>query len=154
MIKPLMLIDIDGVVTCQQSAARIDVEQAVVDGDMYAFKPDVWRTVAALIRRDKIEAMWLTSWGDKAHEWELILGLPRLRVVQPYENKDEWWKFARVRDIAGITAGRKIVWIDDYLKEHRFAQEWIAIHGNILGVSPSARTGLTMYQLQEIEAWL
>jgi hypothetical protein len=154
VIRPLLLIDVDGVI----SLFGFDPKQppagsfVLVDGIPHLISA----TAGAHLRllSSAFELAWCTGWEEKADEYlPPLLGLssplPHLTLGAPGAGQDHW-KLAAIDAYAGPE--RPLAWIDD---GHDGACEaWGAQRpGPTLLVSTDPATGLTEAQAAELLAW-
>ena len=129
MSKPLLLLDIDGVVLpCPDLSAA----------ELAAGGPVEWRSplpaeMPARVQRlaSMFEIVWCTLWEAKANqELAPLLGIDpcettlRFPATTAGDWESETFKLASVRHYAAEHAGRPIVWVDDDLFLDAF--EWAA----------------------------
>lgn len=155
MGKPLLLIDIDGVISLFgfDPAAPPPGAWELVDGIPHllsAVAGDHLRRLAT-----HFELVWCTGWEDRAQEHlPRALGLPRGTPYVRFEPCDRTvqahWKLTGIDAYVG--PDRPVAWIDDALDErcHRWARERRA---PTLLISTSPAVGLTDAHVEELLAW-
>ena len=105
--RPILFLDIDGVLVVASSVER-------ADGSWWP-TVDLVADAAALIARlaDAFDIHWCTRWGHSANlDLAPQLGLPTLPVVELDRPDTQWTKLPAVMEAAG---SRAVAWIDDDL---------------------------------------
>jgi hypothetical protein len=169
---PTVFLDVDGVL----NAFQLDVEHATFDDftdhaitidDQHGFgrRFDVClsRTMGERIASLPAVVVWVTTWEHHADTYIAPLcGLPAgLRVLTSPGDVDTWhgtWKLDAVRRAVSDDP-RPFVWVDDDLdlfgSGPRSARRWAAdLPIENLLLSPDPRAGLTLGDLEAIEAFL
>ena len=155
MNRPLLLIDVDGVI----SLFGFDPTQpppgsyTMVDGIAHLLSA----TAGDHLRRlgDSFEAVWCTGWEEKANEYlPHALGLagpfPYLTFADAVPQLAGHWKLAAIDAYAGRT--QPLAWIDDAHDES--CRQWAsARHGPTLLVSTEPAVGLTADHVAELLGW-
>lgn len=149
---PLLLVDIDGVISLWGGPDTTSVEGAwtLVDGIPHFLAAAPARRLRALA--GAFELVWCSGWEEKANEH-----LPGLVGLGPLEHLHfepvpgaAHWKLAAIDAHAGRE--RPLAWVDDALDDACHA--WAAARpGPTLLVTTRPGTGLTEPQAQELAAW-
>jgi hypothetical protein len=148
--KPLLFIDIDGVVSLFGFArtftpARCSWHQ--VDGIVHLLSHEAAENLLALTER--FEPIWCTGWKDRANEH-----LPHVLGLGPYPfltfgDSPDHWKLAAVQAHAG---DRPLAWIDDDLNDA--VRAWAASRGApTLLVETEPACGLTAELTAGLRDW-
>lgn len=152
--KPLLMVDIDGVVSLFGFSGRppIDGSFHSIDGMPHFLS----RTAAAhlLALSADFDLVWASGWEEKANEHlPHLLGLPAplpyLRFSRSPARSDSHWKLASIDAYAGR---RPLAWIDDDLNPacHEWAEARAA---PTLLVSTAPEHGLSSREAQLLVAW-
>src|SRR5437764_7295034 len=155
MNRPLLLIDVDGVISLfgfdpdRRPAGRFEV----VDGIAHLLSA----TAGEHLRRlcEAFEPAWCTGWEEKANEY-----LPRaLGLPQPFPHLSfsgatpavaGHWKLHAIDEYAGPS--RAVAWIDDAHDER--CEAWASARGGpTLLLTTDPATGLTGRHVEELLAW-
>ena len=181
MTRPLVLIDVDGVVNALGvSLAWDDWRDGHAVADERAF-PIRWSpTVVSRVLgwTEVADVQWLTTWGHDANtSLRHLLAMPELTVAGTHTDPDgqqspeaaahaqvtpaardaltgRWWKFDVVRRLVQREPGRPVVWLDDDLAGQRDVHAWMHAHTDCLLVAPDPGSGLTADQLDAIGVFL
>ncbi len=155
MNKPLLLIDVDGVISLFgfDPHHRPDGRFEVVDGIAHYLSA----TAGEHLRRlcEVYEPAWCTGWEEKANDYlPLALGLPgpfpHLSFAGATPTVAGHWKLQAIDDYAG--AERPLAWIDDAHDEH--CETWAAARpGPTLLLSTEPATGLTEQHVERLLEW-
>jgi hypothetical protein len=141
--KPLLFVDIDGVVSLFGFAQTSIPERCSwhqVDGIVHLLSHAAAENLLAL--EDLFEPVWCTGWKDRANDH-----LPRVLGIGPFPHltfgdSPAHWKLAAVRAHAGT---RPLAWIDDDLNDA--VRDWAARRASdgtpTLLVETHPPTGLT-----------
>ena len=154
MKRPLLLIDVDGVI----SLFGFDHSQPpegkfrFVDGIAHFLSPTVAGHLLELSRW--FEPAWCTGWEEKANEYlPEALGLgpwPYLELGSVDSRGARHWKLDAIERYAGEL--RAVAWIDDAHDEH--CHSWAAGRpGPTLLIGTDPAVGLTGEQVSELVAW-
>ncbi len=155
--KPLLLVDIDGVLSLFGFPAHDPPEGLwhSIDGIPHFLSAAAARHLLALV--SLFELVWCSGWEEKADEYlPFLLGLPRglphlcfERGAVPGESLHGHWKLAAIDDYAGA---RPLAWVDDCLDEacHAWAQTRAA---PTLLVPTSPALGITARETGQLRAW-
>jgi hypothetical protein len=155
MSRPLLLIDVDGVI----SLFGFDPTQPppgkfqMVDGIAHLLSATTGEHLGRLSQA--FEPVWCTGWEEKANDYlPHALGLPG---PYPYLSFDGavpdvagHWKLAAIDQYAGPR--RPVAWIDDAHDER--CQQWAVDRpGPALLISTEPATGLTARHVEELLDW-
>ena len=152
--RPLLLVDVDGVISLFGFAAAppAGLLATSVDGIPHLLSD---RAGPLLIRlAGTFECVWCTGWEDRAEEHlPRLLGLPggwpHLRFV-PVEAAARHWKLDAIEARAG--RDRPVAWIDDAFDDT--CQAWAAARpGPTLLVRTEPASGLTPAHAARLESW-
>ena len=153
--KPLLLVDVDGVISLFGFSpdAQPEGEWLQVDGILHLCSARAAQHLPGL--GDHFELVWCTGWEEKANDYlPQWLGLPgELPFLQFERNPGKaraHWKLQAIDDFAG--PGRPLAWIDDALDEA--CREWAAARtGPTLLVQTEPSEGLDQPHAAELLAW-
>ncbi len=151
---PLLLIDIDGVISLFSfdRQARPEGSFHWIDGIPHFLSSGAAKHLLALA--PNFELAWASGWEEKANEYlPHLLGLPTL----PYLSFDRvvgrtnaHWKLDAIETYAGEQ--RALAWIDDAFNEA--CHEWAAARGApTLLVQTMPASGLTGSEAETLERW-
>ena len=157
MERPLVLIDIDGVI----SLFGFDAAQPppgrflLVDGIPHFLSAGAAELLGDL--HDDFELVWCSGWEDKADEYlPFALGLPaglrHLTFAAPAAHGEplRHWKLAAIDAYAG--PHRPLAWIDDQFDES--CQRWAQVRPaptELVATDPAV--GLTAQHIARVRAW-
>lgn len=114
--KPLILLDVDGVISkILGGMAWKDEQEARVCDARVRYSPTVVELLNSFVRDGLAEIRWLTSWGKDARE-QLA---PAIGLDDFLTARDAAWdpsKDTVAKDIAVACPNRPVVWIDDEVK--------------------------------------
>jgi hypothetical protein len=114
-------------------------------------------SINALSQAGNVEIVWATTWrnlapkifspttGIKGEDWR-VLHAPWERI----EQHSPWWKHELVMADIKANPVEKFVWVDDDLAINPEAVEWAESIPGAKVIIPSAFTGLTRQQWEEI----
>jgi hypothetical protein len=156
MDPPLLLIDIDGVISlfgfdaAHPPAGRF----ALVDGIPHFLSAGAAELLGGL--QEHFELVWCSGWEEKADEYlPLALGLPnglRHLTFPPAGGSPpvRHWKLGAIEAYAG--PDRPLAWIDDQFDDscHRWAQARTA-PTELVATDPAV--GLTVDHTKRLRAW-
>jgi hypothetical protein len=155
MNQPLLLIDVDGVISLFgfDPARRPEGQFEVVDGIAHFLSA----TAGEHLRRlcEEFEPAWCTGWEEKANEYlPHALGLPGPYPHISFDGAtpiaDGHWKLAAIDAYAG--PDRPLAWIDDAHDER--CETWAsARRGPTLLVSTEPPVGLTEEHVELLLEW-
>ncbi|GAA4933239.1 hypothetical protein HD597_009556 [Nonomuraea thailandensis] len=162
-MKPLLLLDVDGVLNPMgRPAPDFRRYRCTIGDDVYTvhLNPRHGRRLLELALVTGSELVWATTWEHHANDWIAPrIGLPSLPVITlgsssgaPASEHGEMFKTPHVAAYAGQ---RPFVWFDDqvwaedeeYLRVHQGLADFLLIH-----VDP--RQGLTSRHLGMAHEWL
>lgn len=155
--KPLLMVDIDGVISL--FGATSERRGASVEGSFHAIEgiPHFLSATAAahlLALEPLFELVWASGWEERAGEHlPHLLGLPGalpfLRFSRAVGRSNAHWKLDAIGTYA---AGRPLAWIDDAFNPacHLWAEERPA---PTLLVQTDPELGLTTGEAQRLEDW-
>lgn len=144
--KPLLLLDVDGVILTLGGTGPGIVEM-VVDG--------AGRTLPEAVRdqlhrlAETFQLVWATSWEREANEViSPLLGLPELAWIA-FDSDFEPGEHHKVRDIERFVRNRPFAWVDDELDGG--CAGWAqSLSQPALLVSADPRVGITETHTQEL----
>jgi hypothetical protein len=155
--KPLLLVDIDGVLSLFGFPAHDPPEGSwhSIDGIPHFLSAVAARHLLALV--SVFELVWCSGWEEKADEHlPHLLGLPRAlphlsfeRSAAAGESLHGHWKLAAIDAYAGV---RSLAWVDDCLDGacHAWASARVA---PTLLVQTVPAQGLTEREAAQLHAW-
>jgi hypothetical protein len=155
MDRPLLLIDVDGVISlfgfdpARPPAGRFEF----VDGIAHFLSASAGEHLRTL--SSDFELVWCTGWEEKANEYlPLALGLPAELPHLTFDGTvapgSAHWKLAAIEAYGG--PHRPLAWVDDALDERCTA--WAAARqGPTLLLTTAPAVGLTEYHVAELVAW-
>jgi HAD domain in Swiss Army Knife RNA repair proteins len=151
--RPLLLVDIDGVISlfAFEASARPDGSFHAIDGIPHFLSSAAAEHLLALA--PIFELVWASGWEEKANEYlPHLLGvpaLPHLSFKHSPGRANAHWKLDAIDDYAG---SRPLAWIDDAFNEacHEWAQ---ARPAPTLLVKTEPATGLTEVERVELVAF-
>jgi hypothetical protein len=154
MTRPLLLVDVDGVISLYGGAAG-DPEGLVgtlVDGVPHLLSRRAATVLRSLMR--DFDCVWCTGWEERADEHlPALLGLPRgwphIRFADA-PALDAHWKLAGIDAFAGPF--RALAWVDD--AHDADCRTWAASRpGPTLLVTTSPGVGLTAGHGETLRRW-
>jgi hypothetical protein len=153
--KPLLFIDIDGVISLWGFDTNVRPAGAFhnVDGVMHFLSSDAGNHLLGL--RDRFELVWCSGWEEKADDHlpyalSLPAGMPFLSFERNPGRGHGHWKLAAIEAYAGPR--RALAWIDDAHDEACHA--WAARRGApTLLVTTTPAVGLSATHVDELNAW-
>jgi len=155
--KPLLMVDIDGVLSLFGFPVHDPPEGSwhSIDGIPHFLSATAARNLLALV--SLFELVWCSGWEEKADEYlPHLLGLPRglphlsfERGAAPGRSLHGHWKLAAIDAYAGA---RALAWVDDCLDEacHSWAG---AREAPTLLVQTTPARGLTEQEAAQLRAW-
>lgn len=154
MNRPLLLVDIDGVISLFgfDHGHPPEGRFIAVDGIPHFLSTDAADQLRSLSA--DFELVWCSGWEEKADEHlPLALGLPAGWTHLSFENEDNGdgrhWKIASIDRYAGT---RPLAWVDDAHDDSCLA--WAASRGApTLLVTTRSETGLTAAHAAQLRAW-
>ncbi|MDP9849208.1 HAD domain-containing protein [Streptosporangium lutulentum] len=159
-MKPLVLLDVDGVLNPQRrSFLRFRRYEVVIDGEAHGIllDPRHGAKLVALARDTGAELAWATSWEQHANtEISPRIGLPHLPVITVAGDLTSWTgEHFKTRPVADYVRHRPFVWFDDDLTPAD--QNYLRAHpgvGAFLLIDVDPRTGLADHHLDQARDWL
>jgi hypothetical protein len=147
--KPLLLLDIDGVVSPIDPLGQLEATHLVCRDD------DLWAVASVLGRARRLlelyDVAWCSGWDPHCDGAAAALGLPARPQVplQSAWSPDRTWKLA---DVDRYAQDRPLAWVDDELLADAF--DWARRrHAPTLLVRPDARRGLSHAEFGELTAF-
>ena len=152
---PLLLIDIDGVISLfgfdpwRPPPGRF----ALIDGIPHFLSGTAGELLRGLC--DQYALVWCSGWEEKADEYlpaalGLPTGLPHLTFADAPGGSTRHWKLAAIDAYAGCD--RALAWVDDAFDET--CQTWASQRpGPALLVATEPAIGLTAGQADRLRAW-
>ena len=155
MNRPLLLIDVDGVISLFgfDPEQRPDGRFVNVDGIPHLLSATAGERLLRLC--EDFEPVWCTGWEEKANDYlPHALGLPgpfpHISLAGSSPEVGGHWKLAGIDRYAGRE--RPVAWIDDAHDDR--CETWAAVRpGPTLLVSTDPATGLTDEQVAELLEW-
>jgi hypothetical protein len=153
--KPILLVDIDGVISLFGFPAdrRPSGGFVVVDGIAHFLSGAAGPTLLDL--GHTFDLVWCSGWEEKANEYlphalRLAGPLPHLCFAGSPETSRTHWKLDAIDEHAG--SDRALAWIDDGFNDA--CHEWAAARpGPTLLVPTEPPVGLTPEQVETLERW-
>lgn len=158
MIKPVWLLDVDGVINLFDGAAKAwpDVEHFTALGYRITWSPSMLQRIRAIHDSGLAEVRWLTTWEGLANEHlSEPFGLPQLTVAGGRPFRDDistWWKLPHAQ--AAYETGVHIIWTDDDINFASDAKKWLEEVGPDRMTAISPHGGLLPEHLDLIERQL
>ncbi len=157
--RPLLMVDIDGVISLFGAPALRPGAGGPIDGSFHSIDgtPHFLSSTAAahlLALGALFDLVWASGWEERANEHlPHLLGLPRelpfLRFARSPGRANAHWKLASIDAYAGA---RPLAWIDDALGPA--CQEWAAARpAPTLLVQTAPERGLTGEEAELLAAW-
>lgn len=155
MDKPLLLIDVDGVVSLfgfdptRRPAGRFEM----VDGIAHFLSATAGEHLRVLALT--FDLVWCTGWEEKADEYlplalGLPSGLPHLTFQRSVGKANTHWKLDAIDALAG--PDRPLAWLDDAHDDR--CRVWAdARRGPTLLVGTEPAIGLTEAHVAQLRAW-
>ena len=155
MDKPLLMMDVDGVISLFgfDSANPPAGQFQLVDGIVHLLSASAGEHLRELA--SVFELVWCTGWEEKANVYlPLALGLPGILPHVPFDElgrpASARWKLVGIEAYAGPS--RPLAWVDD-AHDDRCA-EWAATRtAPTLLVSTEPAIGLTGAHVKELLTW-
>ena len=155
MKRPLLLIDVDGVISLFgfDPARRPDGRFEVVDGIAHFLSATAGEHLLQLC--EVFEPVWCTGWEEKANDYlPRALGLPgpfpHICFDGATPGADGHWKLAAIDAYAG--PDRAVAWIDDAHDER--CEAWASARpAPTLLVGTDPPVGLTGAHVERLLAW-
>jgi hypothetical protein len=155
MTKPLLLIDVDGVISLFgfDPSAPPPGRFVLVDGIPHFLSAGAGAHLRELAA--DYELAWCTGWEEKANEHlPPALGLPgplpHLTLGDPTVAGNGHWKLAAIDRFAGPS--RPVAWLDDVHGES--CESWASLRrGPTLLLTTDPAVGLTPQHVRDLQAW-
>jgi hypothetical protein len=112
--KPIILLDVDGVLNNCDSIEYPDEQRTIVNGFHIRYSPTIVSAFNNFARGGLAEVRWLTAWGLRARK----LLSPALGIDDFLTARDDGWEPTKgivAKTIADASPDRPIVWVDDEL---------------------------------------
>lgn len=157
--RPLLMVDIDGVLSLFGVPDRTRDGRPAIEGSLHSIEgtPHFLSSTAAahlLSLEPSFEIVWASGWEERAddhlpHLLGLPAGLPFLRFSRAVGRAHAHWKLEAIDAYAG---GRPLAWIDDALNDacHEWARER---HAPTLLVQTAPEHGLTEHEARVLSRW-
>jgi hypothetical protein len=153
--KPLLLVDVDGVISLFgfDPASPPPGRYVMVDGIVHLISSTAGEHLRALT--GEFALAWCTGWEDKANDYltaalELAGALPCLSFGTTPPAVKAHWKLAAIDEFAGPR--RPLAWIDDAHDDS--CQTWAANRpGPTLLVTTDPALGITAGHVATLAAW-
>lgn len=157
---PLLLLDVDGVLSPFGEIPRWRskcLEPIATGGyaGTFLIDRDVTSRLARMHDSGIVEVEWCTSWESDARDFlGPFLGAPYpdLHVHYSRDVADTRVWFKQQAAQTRLDEGRRVVWCDDDIPSHDISA--IADHPRLLAVEPDKGIGLTVDDLDRIDAWV
>jgi len=155
--KPLLLVDIDGVISLfgGEPGSRGEGSLHSIDGILHFLSSAAAAHLLDL--QEQFELAWCSGWEEKADEHlPHLLGLPRglpfLRFERSVGRANAHWKLEAIDAFAGE---RALAWIDDALSPacHEWAAAREAGGSPTLLVTTEPQLGLTAREAALLSGW-
>lgn len=178
--KPVLLLDIDGVVNSLLKAPPTHAwpKEAWREVD-FVSGPNTWPLLWAapvvdyltgLHEADRVEFRWHSTWQEEAPQFGAAVGLPVFGVAEAPEaranqglffkeqilrHKPTWWKYPAAERVL-LVEKRPLIWIDDDLELKLFPKyrAQVKTFGLVCLVAPNGQTGLLSKHMRKIEEFL
>ncbi|HEY2537030.1 MAG TPA: HAD domain-containing protein [Solirubrobacteraceae bacterium] len=159
--KPLLMVDIDGVISLFGFASQAPWTEHVaapagsfhtIDGIPHFLSPAAAAHLQNLA--GDFDLVWASGWEEKAEEYlpcllDVPAGLPFLRFERSPGRGNAHWKLAAIEEFAG---SRALAWIDDAFNEA--CHEWAGTRpAPTLLVQTTPERGLTSVEAQLLVDW-
>jgi hypothetical protein len=151
--RPLLLVDIDGVISlfAFDTGAQPAGGFHSIDGIPHFLSSGAAEHLLALV--PIFDLVWASGWEEKANEYlPHLLGLPQLphlNFERSVGRTNAHWKLDAIDAYA---ESRPLAWIDDAFNEA--CHEWASARGApTLLVQTTPASGLTGREAQTLEAW-
>jgi hypothetical protein len=154
-IKPIMLLDVDGVLNVLDPIFESRKARTVRLGiRRLPFWPAPHARTFLLWAFRNFEVYWLTcwfAWTKSIENWADVPHRPFLGMPRLYRQED--WKLTVARSTVGPYRTRPVVWVEDgFQPETRL---WAKKHRNVLLVKTDSRIGITkahqLYIMERVE---
>ncbi len=157
--KPLLMVDIDGVISLFGVSLLVDADPRLAEGSFHSIEgiPHFLSATAAAHLLDLgplFELVWASGWEERAndhlpHLLGLPAGLPFLRFSRSVGRSNAHWKLDAIEAHA---AGRALAWVDDALDDE--CRAWAqARPAPTLLVQTEPQRGLTAREARLLADW-
>ncbi len=148
-MKPLLLVDVDGVLNPTGRSVPPGFERHETDAFNVLIKPEhgVWLRELA----EHFELVWATTWAESAGQiFGELLELPSMEIIHLDRHGGEGtWK---LRDVRAFVGDRACAWIDDEIYDD--AEQWAAERSpSTLLVRTSGTIGFTHEHFENLTAF-
>lgn len=151
--RPLLLVDIDGVISLFsfEAGGQPDGSFHSIDGIPHFLSSAAAEHLLALA--PSFDLVWASGWEEKANEYlPHLLGLPELPHLsfeRSVGRTNAHWKLDAIDEYAG---SRPLAWIDDAFNEA--CHEWASARGApTLLVQTLPASGLTRQEAETLQGW-
>jgi hypothetical protein len=151
--RPLLLVDIDGVISLFGFGRQTPAEGSFhsIDGIPHFLSSTAAEHLLAL--ESMFELVWASGWEEKANEYlPHILGmptLPHLSFERSVGRTNAHWKLDAIEAHSG---DRALAWIDDAFNDA--CHEWASARAApTLLVQTTPASGLTQHEAHTLERW-
>ena len=162
---PLWLLDVDGVLCpvggyehgpFPHNHGTTPAQVSEAAGMWTCWDATTVETITRLHTDGLVDVVWVTTWGEAAHELGQVLGLPRFPVLDlPTRTGRMHPKFAAGVELLRSHAGRPYVWTDDHLtRPVSSAINEALTDREALLIQPVKTLGLTSAHLRRIEKFV
>lgn len=155
MPRPLLLMDVDGVLALRAPAPARYVEHTVVASTGSSFRvwlhPDHGRWLTSLA--EHFDVIWATGWEQDAPRLlGDLLGVPHFPVLEFTDRPRYGRRLSKLPDVRRVVMDRPVAWVDDDFEPE--ATLWAANRtAPTLLVQPSTHTGLLRKHVNELSAF-
>ncbi|WP_277212707.1 HAD domain-containing protein [Isoptericola croceus] len=154
--NPLLIIDLDGVISPYGTTAHDDLRLVRAGGHRLLYRPAVIDELNRIHREGRISLRWLTTWGTDARTHVApAVGLddfPLLEALDLSLSARQWPKIEAVQ--RQVRIGRRFAWIDDDLTPAKQLQLRQRYGADGLPLRPRATVGLTLDELAAVRLHL
>jgi hypothetical protein len=157
--KPLLMVDIDGVISLFGVSVLTDADPRLAEGSFHSIEgiPHFLSATAAAHLLDlsaHFELVWASGWEERAndhlpHLLGLPAGLPFLRFSRSVGRSNAHWKLDAIEHHA---AGRALAWVDDALDDECHAWAHARPTPTLL-VQTEPQLGLTEREARLLGDW-
>ena len=149
MTKPLLLLDVDGVIFPFGGGPPPGYERTEIRGYEVTWRPSLRDSFERLT--DLFDVVWATTWEHRANEAiSPLLACGELPVIEFTSGRagDTW----KLEDVANYVGDRPTAWVDDelYLDARAWAERR---HVPTFLIRPSSSVGITDEHVAELEAF-
>lgn len=148
MTRPLLLLDVDGVLNPLGVREAPGFMPYQIGGMRVLLSRDHGRWLTTL--EDLFDLTWATSWERDADLIAERIGLPRGLPVITFTGQSEWT--VKLPDIVRHVGDRALAWVDDQLGAE--AHAWAASRRwPTMLIETESRVGLTLEHVERLRAW-